>query len=148
MKRALYALGALALGIFIVMGCNSGAAAGVRVTDAEVKDWTNPDDGKTYLVVAPTWTNEGKEAVREVRILATLKGAAGEYPNESTPETVNNSLHYRGDPVDPGSTMRPSDSPDSFIVMGEKEVVLAATGPDPKAEAMVFLASTELSEEG
>lgn len=145
MKRALYALGAIALGLLLVTGCRRDLAAnGVRVTDVVLQDWKNPEDGKTYLVVAPTWTNEGPDEVRRVLIYAALQGPTGNYPNDKTPETVNPFLEYRGDPVEAGTTIRPSDHPDTFIVMGEKEAVLAETGPDPKAEAFVWGASKEL----
>lgn len=148
MKRALFALGAIALGLIIVTGCNrDAAAANVQIVDSTVRDWTDPDDGKTYLVVAPTWTNSGAEPLRDVLLMAVLKGPKGQYPIEEDANASTPSLHYRGDPIDPGTTMRPSDAEDTFMVIGEKEAVLAATGPDPKAETFVMYASTELGEE-
>jgi len=145
MKRALYALGAIALGVLMLMGCNRESADAVRIIDAPVQDWTNPEDGKTYIVVAPTWTNEGELPIRELELVVQLMGPKGQFPREGDIDSTTPTLLYRGDPIDPGTTFRPSDSQDTFVVIGEKDAVLEVTGPDPTATVWVARASSGLS---
>ncbi len=158
MKRALLALASLALGLLIVNGCSHEGrldlSSQIEVASAEVKDWTNPEDGKTYLVVAPSWKNSGPEGVREVTLrVSKLTGPKGEYPphvEKYDPETATHErpwIIYRGDRVESGSTMHPSDARETFAVMGLKEEVLAITGPNPKAEVEVNQASSEATRE-
>jgi hypothetical protein len=155
MKRALYALGSLALGWLIANGCAPDSrpdlSSQIKVTSAEVKDWTNPDDGKTYLVVAPSWKNEGPEAVREVTLLVSkLKGTKGEYPPHIDTYDEKSTTHeqpwiaYKGDPVEAGSTMNPSDAKETFAVMGLKDEVIAKTGESPEASVEVANAFAEV----
>lgn len=154
MKRALYALASLALGLIIVYGCQNGGlgpTAQITVQGAEVREWTDPDDGRVYLVVAPTWKNEGPGAVRDVALVASLKGPSGAYPtdeefkalSESLPKSVLPFVWYHGDPVDGGSTIHPSDASDTFAVLGLKEDVLKRTGPNPGAKVEVVWARAD-----
>src|SRR6185369_16484270 len=157
MKRALFALGSFALGWLIVNGCNNDGrpdlSSHIRVTNAEVRDWTNPDDGKTYLIVAPSWTNEGPEAVREVTLLVSeVKGSKGKFPKPYDDKDPNPSkeepwITYRGDPVEKGSTIHASDAKETFAVMGLKDEVLAITGENPEATVEVASAHEELGKE-
>lgn len=149
MKRALLALGSIALGVLMLNGCSTAGTAGQNVTivDAEVRDWTNPDDGKTYLAVAPTWKNEGEKAVQTVWMSVELEGPKGKFPEKESDSEKPPFVSYSGDPVEPGSTVHPSDAEDTFAVLGLKEEVLAKTGPNPKANVSVILASSEKSEE-
>jgi hypothetical protein len=145
LRRALYAAGAIALGLLLTYGCERTAlqAAQVTIVDAEVREWTNPDDGKVYLAVAPTWRNDGPEDVRSVWILVSLKGPKGEFPSEVADPDKSPYVLYSGDPVAAGSTVHPSDSPDTFAVLGPKDEVLVATGPGPTALAEVVASSAE-----
>lgn len=148
LKRALFALGAIALGWIVTYGCSRGMASHqITVVNAEVRDWTNPDDGKTYLAVAPTWKNEGPEAVRTVWLAVELEGPKGKFPVSESETDKPPFVSYSGDPVEPGSTIHPTDAEDSFAVLGVKEVVLAKTGPNPKPNVSVVFASSEKSEE-
>ena len=149
MKRALFALGAIALGLLMLNGCSSAGTAShqISIVNAEVRDWTNPDDGKTYLAVAPTWKNDGPEAVRTVWLAVELEGPKGKFPADDADTDKAPFVSYSGDPVEAGSTIHPSDAEDSFAVLGIKEEVLAKTGPNPKANVSVLLASAEKSEE-
>ena len=158
MKRALLALASLALGLLIVNGCSHDErpdlSSQIEVASAEVRDWTNPDDGKVYLVVAPSWKNGGPEGVREVTLLVSkLTGPKGEYPphvekyDEKTATHEEPWIFYRGDLVDAGSTMHPSDARETFAVMGLKEKVLAITGENPLAKVEVCGAFAEARKE-
>lgn len=138
MKRALVALAAIGLGLLIVNGCANGGAPNlapqIHVTKAEVRDWIDPQDGKTYLAIAPTWKNEGPEPVKEVFLAAELQGPKGKYVPQGASDGIRSPyLHYRGDPLDAGSVMSPSDDVESLIVLGPKEEVLAKTGENPVA---------------
>jgi hypothetical protein len=155
MKRALFALASLTLGLLIVNGCNTSGqtnlSAQIKILDAEVREWTNPDDGKVYLAVAPTWKNEGPEPVRNVVIAAMVEGPNGTFPTDGEggsfghdlPKNVSPFAWYNGDPVEAGSTIAPTDDVESLAVLGLKEEVLAKTGANPRAKVDVFSANGE-----
>lgn len=133
---------AVLLGIALLLpflgGCDpkvANATAGIEVVSVRLDDWTNPEDGKVYVVALPTWKNNGKEAVRQVTFLASIEGKDVEQPKNDPKKP-----HYNNEVVEPGTTVTPSQVPDDGVVLGEKEKL-----KDIKVEDVVItpIASTE-----
>jgi hypothetical protein len=135
-------LHAVLLGVALLLpllgGCNTKVAeatAGIEIVSVKLDDWTNPEDGKVYVVALPTWKNNGKEAVRQVSFLAAIDGKDVDQPKNDLKKP-----HYNNEVVEPGTTVTPSQVPDDGVVLGEKEKL-----KDIKAEDVVIkaIASTE-----
>jgi hypothetical protein len=117
-------LKAVLLGIAIVLpiliaGCDPGVAQateGIEIVSVKLADWTNPKDGKVYVVALPTWKNNGKEAVRQVTFLASVKGEEVNQPKNDL-----DSPQFYGSPVEPGTIVEPTRTPEDGVVLGEKE---------------------------
>jgi len=84
----------------------------------KLEDWTNPKDGKVYVVAMPTWKNNGKEAVRQVMFAAAIKGDNAQQPKNDT-----DSPQFFGGTVEPGTTIEPKRVPEDGVVLGEKEAL-------------------------
>jgi len=117
-------LKAVLLGIAIVLpilvaGCDPGVAQateGIEIVSVKLEDWTNPKDGKVYVVAMPTWKNNGQGAVRQVTFMASLKGEEAAQPKNDL-----DAPQYFGGPVEPGTTVEPKRIPEDGVVLGEKD---------------------------
>ncbi len=123
----------IALVLPIVAGCDPQVAAasdGIEVVSVKLNDWTDPKDGKVYVVALPTWKNNGKEAVKQVTFLASIDGKDVEQPKNdlSAPQ-------YNNEVVEPGTTVTPSNVPEDGVILGEKEKL-----KEVKAEDVVIRA--------
>ncbi len=109
----------IALFLPIVIGCRPeevAATEGIEVVSVKLEDWTNPKDGKQYVVALPTWKNNGKEPVRQVSFWPELKGMEWKEP-----EGFNEGPTYYGDAVEPGTTVEPVKTPQDGVVLGSKD---------------------------
>lgn len=117
---------AVLLGIALLLpiagtGCDPKVAAmneGIEVVSVKLEDWTDPKDGKVYVVALPTWKNNGKDAVRQVTFVAAIKGDEAKQPSTQPEEP-----QFYGAPVEPGTTIEPKRIPEDGVVIGEKEVL-------------------------
>lgn len=133
MKRYGIAPALLALLCLGIVGCASGPSPTVRVVKTELRDWENPEDGKTYLVVLPTWKVEGELPVAEVWGSGVITGNAGQVDFSKRDKPL-----YRADALDPGTTLHATHIPDDGLVVGVKDDVLAKTGENPQAEVYLI----------
>lgn len=119
-------LHAVLLGIVLLLsivgtGCDPKVAAasnGIEVVSVKLEDWTNPKDGKVYVVALPTWKNNGKEAVRQVTFVAAIKGDESVQPPNQPEEP-----QFYGAIVEPGTTVEPKRVPEEGVVLGEKDAL-------------------------
>lgn len=119
-------------------GCNpkvAEATAGIEIVSVKLDDWTNPADGKVYVVALPTWKNNGKEAVRQVTFYAAIDGKDIEQPKNDLGKP-----QYNNEVVEPGTTVTPCNVPDDGVVLGEKEKLKDIKVEDVMVKA---IASTE-----
>lgn len=116
---------AVLLGIALLLpivgtGCDPKVVAmneGIEVVSVKLEDWTDPKDGKVYVVALPTWKNNGKEAVRQVTFMAAIKGDEAKQPAQPAEP------QFYGAPVEPGTTIEPKRVPEDGVVLGEKDVL-------------------------
>lgn len=116
-------LHAVLLGVALLLpflgGCDpkvASATEGIEIVSVKLDDWTNPEDGKVYVVALPTWKNNGKEAVRQVSFLASINGNEVDQPKNDLKEP-----QYNNEVVEPGTTVTPTDVPGDGVILGEKE---------------------------
>ncbi len=119
-------LHAVLLGIVLLLsivgtGCDPKVAAasnGIEVVSVKLEDWTDPKDGKVYVVALPTWKNNGKDAVRQVTFVAAIKGDESVQPKNQPEEP-----QFYGAIVEPGTTVEPKRVPEEGVVLGEKDAL-------------------------
>ncbi len=117
-------------------GCDPKVAAsseGIEVVSVKLEDWTNPTDNKVYVVALPTWKNSGKDAVRQVTFLASIKGDGVEQPKNDTQEP-----QFYGQAIEPGTTVEPKRIPEDGVVLGEKNQLKSL---EPESIEMKAIAS-------
>ena len=132
MKAVVFGLMALA-----IISCSSVPSPTITVTDAKVQTWKSDKDGNEYVVIVPTWRNEGPGAVSEVWMAGRLKGPKGEFELQGSEKPL-----YRGDELPEGTTFHPTNFPEDFIVAGLAEEVLSITGPNPSVEVDAYGTAT------
>jgi len=105
----------IALFLPLLVGCNGPLETDIKVTSVKLQDWKDPKDGYVYLVALPTWTNGGKEAVRQVAFVANIKDAeAYASPEPKEPQ-------FYGAIVEPGTTVKPERIPEDGVILGVKQ---------------------------
>ena len=132
---------AVLLGIVLLLsiagiGCDpqvAAASSGIEVVSVKLEDWTNPEDGKVYVVAMPTWKNNGKAAVRQVTFTAAIKGDESVQPSNQSDEP-----QFHGAAIEPGTTIEPDQVPDEGVILGEKE---ALKNLKPEAVEILAIAS-------
>lgn len=133
MKNKLKAALLLAAASLSFAGCSNGPTPTVTLLSAEIKEWENPKEGKTYLVAMPTWKVEGEVPISEVWGTGRLTG-----PKGSMDFTGDGKPLYRADALDPGTSLAAQHLPEDGVLIGEKDEVLAKTGPDPTMQLWLF----------
>jgi len=112
-------LNAILLGIALflpfVVGCDPATTPAISVTEVKLHDWTDPKDGKIYVVAMPTWKNDGKVAIRQAMFSADIKDAKGFKPKESAEP------QFHGAIVEPGTTVTPQQVPEEGVILGVKK---------------------------
>ncbi len=131
MKNATLAACAALVACWVLLGCAEGSTIWREVTilDAKLQEWTSPDDGKTYLLAVPTWRNDSESEIVEVWMAAKLAGASGSFQSPDPEKPL-----YCGNELPPGATFHPTTLPDDAVIVGERDIVFAETGPKPKVE--------------
>jgi hypothetical protein len=120
-------------------GCDASKMAAIEIVSVDVHDWTNPKDGKTYIVAAPTWKNTGPAVARSVTMVATLKTADGK---EVTLNEPTKPLFYGGQ-VEPGTEVKPTRTPEDVLVLGEKDELTKKYGAITKDNVTVQAMGSE-----
>ncbi|MBC8066257.1 MAG: hypothetical protein H7Y17_15610 [Chlorobia bacterium] len=118
----------------LTVGCDPKAAAassGIEIVSIKLDDWTNPKDGKVYVVALPTWKNNGKEDVRQVTFMAAIKGEEATQPKNDLSEP-----QFYGGVVEPGTTVEPKRVPEDGVVIGEKETFKELTADSVEISAI------------
>jgi hypothetical protein len=125
--------------IAAVVGCDPSKTASVEVVSVDVHDWTSPTDGKTYVVAAPTWRNNGPGIVRTVMMVASFRKADGTLETLFEPKKP---LYYGSD-VEKGTEVKPVREPEDVLILGEKEALTKKYGELTKENVVVEAIGSE-----
>lgn len=129
-------LGIVLLLSIVGVGCDpqvAAASSGIEVVSVKLEDWTNPEDGKVYVVAMPTWKNSGEVAFRQVTFTAAIKGDESVQPHDQSDEP-----QFHGAAIEPGTIVEPKQVPDEGVILGDKE---ALKDLEPEAVEILAIAS-------